>query len=108
MHALSGCSGEADGPAEIVGCMDENAENYDENATLEAPAHTRIPMVMEYLTSTKFQCTDNALTTSFQRPPMMMGAVIIGFLNIPKHGPSTTRKMRTVCAQTGPSTILFT
>ena len=35
---------------------------------------------------------------------MMMGAVIIGFLNIPKHGPSMTRKMRTVCAQTGPST----
>jgi len=34
---LAGCSGEADGPIEIVGCMDEKAENYDENATLEGP-----------------------------------------------------------------------
>ena len=32
---LAGCSGEADGPVEISGCMDINAENYDENATLE-------------------------------------------------------------------------
>ena len=34
---LAGCSGEADGPEEIAGCMDEKAENYDENATLEGP-----------------------------------------------------------------------
>ncbi len=31
---------------------------------------------------------------------MMMEAVIIGSLNIPKHGPSMTQKMRTACAQT--------
>ena len=32
---LAGCSGEADDPVEISGCMDVNAENYDEYATLE-------------------------------------------------------------------------
>ena len=32
---LAGCSGEADEPVEIAGCMDEMADNYDENATVE-------------------------------------------------------------------------